>query len=192
MTESAAEEIGPEEVVGTAEAGLHAVAGVAHAAAGDWDGAADSALSMSESALGVATLGASSAVEEGWDTVAKDTGLPSAHEALGALTHAGGDLLGSGVESLVGDDQAHQSAVAFDDGDILGGLGHMAEGAAETVGNAVGQGLSDVGDALGGLMGGGAPGGGASGGGAAVAADAPAGQTDDPALAAPMPEDGGS
>ncbi|HTS96566.1 MAG TPA: hypothetical protein VMI33_08080 [Streptosporangiaceae bacterium] len=167
MTESAAGEIGPEEVVGTAEAGLHAAAAVANAAAGNWDGAADGALSMSESALGVATFGASTALEEGWDTVAKDTGLPSAHEGLAAITHAGGDLLGGGVESLVGDEQAHQSAVAFDDGDILGGLGHMAEGAAETVGNAVGQGLSEAGGALGGLM-------------------------DDPALATPMPEEGGS
>ena len=167
MTESAAGEIGPEEVAGTAEAGLHAAAAVANAAAGNWDGAADSALSVSESALGVATFGASTALEEGWDAVARDTGLPSAHEALQYDAQAAGGAIGTGLEHLVGDDEAHKSAVAFDDGDILGGLGHMAEGAAETVGNAVGQGLSEAGDALGGLM-------------------------DDPALAAPMPEDGGS
>ena len=152
MTEPAAEAFdleGADEIEHVAETGLHAAEGVSDAAAGNWDGAADSALSMSESALGVATGGLSTVAEEGWDAVAKDAGLPTAHEGLNAAAHAGGDVLGSGLESLVGDDQAHQSAVAFDDGDILGGVGHMAEGAADTAGSAVEQGVTDAGQAIG-------------------------------------------
>lgn len=156
MTEAAGEgllsEIG-DDIAGVAETAGHAVEGVADAVTGNWDGAADSALSMSESALGVATGGVSEALEAGWDKVAEATGLPSAHEALHDATQAVGNALGDGLESLVGDDQAHQSAVAFDDGDILGGLGHMAEGAAQTIGGAVENGISDVGSAIGDLFG---------------------------------------
>jgi hypothetical protein len=140
---------GAGEAAEVAVTGLHAAEGVSAAAAGNWDGAADSALSMSESALGVATVGLSTAAEEAWDTATKDTGLPTAHEGLNSVGHAVGGALGTGLENLVGDDQAHQSAVAFDDGDILGGLGHMAEGAATTVGDAVEQGAADVGQAIG-------------------------------------------
>jgi len=152
MTESAAEELGLEgagEVVDVAETGLHAAEGIYDAVTGNWDGAADSALSMSESALGVATGGLSTLAEEGWDVVAKEAGLPAAHEALSAATHAAGDALGAGLESLVGDDQAYKSAVAFDSGDILGGLGHMAEGVASTVSHTVEQDVTDAGQVLG-------------------------------------------
>src|SRR6266566_4764207 len=114
-----------EDVVGVAETGLHAAEGVYNAAKGDWDAAADSSLSVAESALGVATGGISELAEAGWDAVAGETGLPSAHEALSEGTHAVGNALGDGLFDLVGEDQAHQSAVAFDDGDILGGIGHM-------------------------------------------------------------------
>jgi hypothetical protein len=157
MTEAAGEsllsEVG-EDITGVAETGLHAAEGVADAVTGNWDGAADGALSMSESALGVATGGVSELAEAGWDAVAHETGLPSAHEALHDATQAAGNALGDGLHSLVGDQEALKSAQSFDDGDVLGGLGHMATGAAETIGGAVESGLSDVGSAIGGLFGG--------------------------------------
>jgi hypothetical protein len=43
--------------------------------------------------------------------------------------------------------------VAFDDGDILGGLGHMAEGAAQTIGGAVEHGVEGLGSAVSDLFG---------------------------------------
>lgn len=107
---------------------------------------------MSESALGVATGGISEAAEAGWDAVADATGLPHAHEALHEGTQAAGDALGDGLFDLVGADKAHQSAVDFDDGNYLSGIGDMAEGAAETVGGAVEHGLSEVGSAIGDLF----------------------------------------
>jgi len=151
MSEAAAEGFGAElaeDAVGVAETGLHAAEGVYHAATGDWTAAADSSLSMSESALGVATGGISELAEAGWDAVAKETGLPSAHEALNDGAQAAGNAIGDGLFDLVGADQSHQAAVAFDDGNILGGLGHMAEGAAGTVGSAVEQGVTEAGQAI--------------------------------------------
>jgi hypothetical protein len=136
------------EAEGVSQTALDAGAAVSHAASGEWDNAAGSALSMSESALGVATLGVTTAAEAGWDAMAQDAGLPSAHDGLNQGAAWLGNEAGSGLESLVGDDQAHQSAVAFDDGDIAGGLGHMVQGAAGTVGGAVEQGMSDAGQAV--------------------------------------------
>ena len=158
MTEAAGEGLlseAAEDAAGVAETGLHAAEGVAQLATGNSDGAADSFLSMSESALGVATLGASEVAEAGWDAVAGATGLPSAHEALHEGTQAAGNALGDGLYGLVGDQEALKSVNAFDDGDILGGLGHMAEGAGQTIGGAVEHGLSAVGQELGDLFGGG-------------------------------------
>jgi hypothetical protein len=184
-----AEELGPEDIEAVTETAKSAGEAVGHALSGDWDKSADSALSMSETALGYATGGLSTAVEEGWDAVAKPAGLPSAHEALKYDAQAAGGAIGTGLEHLVGDDEAHKSAVAFDDGDILGGIGHMAQGAANTIGGAAEQGLSDLGSALDGLMGGGAPGGGAA---APDALTQPIDQVDDQAMSGQMPEDGGS
>jgi hypothetical protein len=183
-----AEELDSEKIQAVAETADHAAEAVGHALAGDWDKSADSALSMSETALGYATGGLTTAVEEGWDAVAKPAGLPSAHEALNYDAQAAGGAIGTGLEHLVGDDEAHKSAVAFDDGDILGGLGHMAEGAANTIGGAADQGLSDLGSALDGLMGGGA----SDGAAAPDALTQPIDQMDDPAMSGQMPEDGGS
>jgi hypothetical protein len=169
-----------EDAVGVAETGIHAAEAIGHAAAGDMDGTADSAISTSESALGVATFGASELVEAGWDAVANATGLPTAHEALYSGTQAAGGALGDGLEHLVGDDQALKSVNAFDDGDILGGLGHMAEGAGQTITGAVEHGVSAVGSALGELFESGESGQGAADTGQPVPAnDAPA--TDAPA-----------
>ena len=133
-----------EDVVGVAETAVSAAGAVAHAAEGDWERAADGALDTSEHALGVASLG----VTDVYDAVAHETGLPSVHDALSEVTHVAGDALGDGLFDPVGADQSHQAAVDFDDGNILSGIGHMAEGAGETIENAVAQGAHDVGAAV--------------------------------------------
>ncbi|HEV2372554.1 MAG TPA: hypothetical protein VGS19_10320 [Streptosporangiaceae bacterium] len=156
MSEAAGEgflsEVG-NDIAGVAETGLHAAEAVGQAVTGNWEGAADSAQSMSEGALGVATGGISELAEAGWDAVAGATGLPSAHEAIHEGLQAAGNALGDGLESLVGDEHAHASAVDFDDGNYLAGIGEMATGAAETVGGAVESGLSSVGSAIGDMFG---------------------------------------
>jgi len=144
-----AEGFGAEEAKGVAETVEHAGEAVLDAVHGQWDKAADSALSMSESALGVATGGISTGIEEGLDGLAKEAGLGSAHDAINAGLHTVGDAIGDGLSALVGTDQSVQSLHSFDQGDILGGIGHMAEGAADTIGGAVSEGLSDIGDLLG-------------------------------------------
>jgi hypothetical protein len=180
-----AEGIGAEAIKGVVEMGGHAAEAVAHAVNGEWDKAADSALDMSVSALETAANAATDGIfgkaEEAVDGVAKAVGLPGVHEAahdlLSVGTHAAGDALGDGLSALVGTDQSVQSLHSFDQGDILGGIGHMAEGAADTIGGALSQGLSDIGDALG-LGGGsdsGGSGGAASDGGSGAAQDASGG-----------------
>jgi hypothetical protein len=192
-----AEGFGAEEIKGLAETAEHAGEAVAHAVNGEWDKAADSALSMSESALGVATGGISTAVESGLDGLAKEVGLGSTHDALHAGVHAVGDALGDGLSALVGTDQSVQSLHSFDQGDILGGIGHMAEGAADTIGSAVEQGLSDVGSALGDLLGGSDGGGAVPGGpdggvpGGPDGSQAPIDSTPD-LSGGPAPDDGGA
>jgi hypothetical protein len=143
MSESFGEEV-MGDIAGVGETALHGAEGIGSAIGGDWDGAADSSLSMSESALGVATGGISELAEAGWDSVTAGTGLPTAHEALHDGTQAAGNALGDGMFDLVGADQSHQAAVAFDDGDYLGGVGHMAEGAADTIGHAAGGALDSA------------------------------------------------
>ena len=192
-----AEGIGAGEIKDVVEVAGKAGEAISHAAHGEWDKAADSALSMTESAVGSLTGGVSKAVEEAYDGIAKDNGLPSAHDAINLGAHAAGDALGDGLSALVGTDQSVQSLHSFDQGDILGGLGHMAEGAADTIGGAVGQGLSDVGSALGDLLGGSDSGGAAPGGsdgaapGGSDGSQAAIDSTSDPS-GGPAPDDGGA
>jgi hypothetical protein len=159
-----AEGIGAGEIKDVVEVAGKAGEAISHAVHGEWDKAADSALSMTESAVSSLTGGVSKAVEEAYDGIAKDNGLPSAHDAINLGAHAVGDALGDGLSALVGTDQSVQALHSFDEGDILGGIGHMAEGAADTIGGAVSQGLSDAGSALGDLLGGSDSGGAAQGG----------------------------
>jgi hypothetical protein len=181
------EDFTEQELDGIKQTTENAGEAVVHAVRGDWDAAGDSLLSMTESALGVVTGGVSKAVEDGLDKPAQDLGFGSTHDAINAGLHAAGNALGDGLSDLVGTEQSAQSLASFDQGDILGGIGHMAEGAGDTIGSAVGHGLSDAGDALGDLLGG--------GGGTPNEPDAgaqPADQSDGPAMAGQMPEDGGS
>ena len=192
-----AEGIGAGEIKDVVEVAGKAGEAISHAVHGEWDKAADSSLSMTESAVSSLTGGVSKAVEEAYDGIAKDNGLPSAHDAINLGAHAAGDALGDGLSALVGTDQSVQSLHSFDQGDILGGLGHMAEGAADTIGGAVGQGLSDVGSALGDLLGGSDSGGAAPGGsdgggpGGSDGSQAAIDSTSDPS-GGPAPDDGGA
>jgi hypothetical protein len=137
------------DVAGVVETGAHAADAVIHAAQGDWDKAADSSLSMSESALNVATGGIFGAAESVGDDISHSLGGPDIHEAINTGAHAAGDALGDGMFDLVGSEHALKSAQDFDDGNILGGLGEMATGAGETIGTAAEHGAEAVGSALG-------------------------------------------
>lgn len=136
------------DIGGVAETVGSGVESVVDGAHGNWDGAADHALSMSEGALGVATGGLFTAAESGLDAVSHALGGPSMHDAINSGAQQAGDAIGDGMFDLVGADQSHQAAVSFDDGDILGGLGHMATGAGETAVNAVESGAEAVGGAV--------------------------------------------
>jgi hypothetical protein len=140
-----------EDIAGVAETGLHAVEGIYDGATGDWDGAADSAQSMSESAIGVATGGISELAEMGWDAIKPDD-MPSAHEAIHDGLQSAGEFLGDGLHSLVGDEAALQSARDFDDGNYLAGVGDMAGGIAHTVENAAGDAVNWAENEVGGAV----------------------------------------
>jgi hypothetical protein len=136
------------DVAGVAETGAHAADAIIQGAQGNWDKAADASLSMSESALNVATGGIFGAAESVGDDISHALGGPDIHAAINTGLHDVGDALGDATFDLVGADHAHQSAVDFDDGNILGGLGQMAEGAGETIGTAAEHGAEAVGGAL--------------------------------------------
>ena len=136
------------DIGGVAETAGAGVEGIVDGANGNWDGAADHALSMTEGALGVATGGVFTAAESGLDAVSHAMGGPSMHDAMNLGAQQAGGAIGDGMFDLVGADQSHQAAVSFDDGDILGGLGHMATGAGETAANAAEQGAEAVGGAV--------------------------------------------
>jgi hypothetical protein len=135
------------DIEGVAETGLHAAEGVYDGATGDWDGAADNALSMTEGALGVATGGIFTAAESGLDGILSDNGMPSTHDLINSGAQEVGGMLGDGLESLVGDEHALQSARDFDDGNYLSGVGEMAEGIGETAYNAASSAASSAYDA---------------------------------------------
>jgi hypothetical protein len=144
-----------EDITGVAETAGHAVEGVYDGATGDWNGAADSAQSMSESAIGVATAGVSELVEAGWDALKPDD-MPSAHEAIHDGLQSAGSAIGDGLESIVGDEHALASANDFDDGKYLSGIGEMAEGIGETAyngaANLASSAYDEVSDVAGGLL----------------------------------------
>ena len=135
-----------DDVMDVAHTGLSAGEAIGSAVTGDWSGAADHLTDMSTSALEVAAGPVLGLAETGFNVggALAGGGPELAHNlaatGLGAAEHAAGNAIGDGLHALVGDDEAHKSAVSFDDGDILGGLGHMASGAASTVEHALGFG----------------------------------------------------
>jgi hypothetical protein len=99
------------EVAAVAGVAYHAGAAVYDGVAGDWDGAADQALSMSESAVGAATFGISGMIEGGWDLGNAAGGgdeETSAHGLIGGALHDAGDWLGDTAYDLIHGDDSQQ------------------------------------------------------------------------------------
>jgi len=85
---------------------IHGAEAIGDAVTGDWDGAADQAQSMAGSAIGVATGGISTAVEDVYDELAPHVGLPDSHTLGHDVLQGAGNAIGDGVYNLVngGDD----------------------------------------------------------------------------------------
>lgn len=120
---------GISEVAGVLQTGYHAGAAIGSAIEGDWDGAADHALSMAEAAGNAATFGGLGLAEGAWDLAnAADGGGESTdahHEIQGALQTAG-NWLGDTAYNLIngGDDTSAGGASSpADDGSSAGSSG---------------------------------------------------------------------
>jgi len=106
-----------EDIAGAA---YHGAKALGDAVTGDWDGAANEAISMSGDALGAATGGVTDLIGDGYDAIAGATGLPSAHELVHDGTQAVGNALGDAAYDLVhGSDSSGDTSAdpgAGDDG----------------------------------------------------------------------------
>lgn len=125
---------------------VHGAKAVADAVTGDWDGAANEAQSMAGSAIGVATGGISTALEDVYDGVAPKFGLPDSHQVGHDVLQAAGNAIGDGMTHLV-----HGAE------DIGNALGDAFGGAASDLANGGGMptGLDpDLGGGLDGGLGG--------------------------------------
>jgi hypothetical protein len=102
---------------------IHGAEAIGDAVTGDWDGAADQAQRMAGGAIGVATGGISTAVEDVYDEVAPHVGLPDSHELGHDLLQGAGNAIGDGVYNLVhgGDDGALAGGGDLGGGDLGGG-----------------------------------------------------------------------
>ena len=97
------------EVVSVGEVAYHAGKAVYDGATGDWDGAADQSLRMSESALNVATFGGVAAGEAIWDAgnaIAGGDSSTSAHELFGGALKSAGEAMGDGMYDLLNPSEA--------------------------------------------------------------------------------------
>ncbi len=128
---------------------IHGAEAIGDAVTGDWDGAADQAQSMAGSAIGVATGGISTAVEDVYDAAAGGLGLPDSHELGHDVLQGAGNALGDGVYDLVN---------GSDDGGLGGDAGGLGDGAGSFSGGFDASG-GDYGDAGGYDMSGGDAGG---------------------------------
>lgn len=103
---------------------IHGAEAIGDAVTGDWDGAADQAQSMAGSAIGVATGGISTAVEDVYDAAAGGLGLPDSHELGHDVLQGAGNALGDGAYELMnGSDDG-----GLGGGDPFGGAGGGAGG----------------------------------------------------------------
>src|SRR5258708_23148825 len=80
---------------------IHGAQAIGDAVTGDWDGAADQAQSMAGSAIGVATDGISTAVEDVYDAAAPTFGLPDSHQLGHDVLQGLGNALGDGAYNLL-------------------------------------------------------------------------------------------
>jgi hypothetical protein len=101
---------GVSEVASVLQTGYHAGAAIGDAVSGDWDGAADHALSMAESAGNAATFGGLGLAEGAWDlgNAAGGGGEGSdAHHMIQSGLQSAGNWLGDTAYNLVhGDDSS--------------------------------------------------------------------------------------
>ena len=103
---------------------IHGAEAIGDAVTGDWDGAANQAQSMAGSAIGVATGGITTAVEDVYDELAPHVGLPDSHTLGHDALQGVGNALGDGAYSLMhGDDTASATGGlgATGGGDTSGG-----------------------------------------------------------------------
>jgi len=147
---------------------IHGAEAIGDAVTGDWDGAADQAQRMAGGAIGVATGGISTALEDVYDEVAPHVGLPDSHQVGHDLLQGAGNAIGDGVYNLVhgGDDGALAGGTDLGGGDLGGGdLGGDDLGGGDLGGGDLGGGDLGGGDLGGGDLGGGADMGGGDDGG---------------------------
>ena len=104
------------------------------AAAGAVAATAPSTLGAIAAGGGVAGVGVAGAAVVGAAAGGALIGVGIEHVTGGAIS----DGIGHGLLDVVGDDESHKAVVAFDDGDILGGLGHMASGIGDSISHAFG------------------------------------------------------
>ena len=106
-----------------AETAIHGARAIGDAVTGDWEGMADQAQSMAGSALGVATGGISTAVEDVYDAAAPALGLPDSHQIGHDVLQGVGNALGDGVYNLT-----HPGEDPTGGGDPTGGLSGILDG----------------------------------------------------------------
>ena len=146
---------------------IHGAEAIGDAVTGDWDGAADQAQRMAGGAIGVATGGISTAVEDVYDELAPHVGLPDSHELGHEALQGVGNAIGDGVYNLVhGSDDGGLSGGDLPGGDLGGGDFPGGDlGGGDFPGGDLGGGDFGGGDLGGGDLGGGDLGGGDLGGG---------------------------
>ncbi len=100
---------------------IHGAEAIGDAVTGDWEGAAEEAQSMAGSAIGVATDGISTAVEDVYDAAAPAFGLPDSHELGHEALQGIGEALGDGAYDLMygspQDEEASERGVQLPDAD---------------------------------------------------------------------------
>lgn len=103
---------------------IHGAQAIGDAVTGDWDGAADQAESMAGGAIGVATGGISTALEDVYDAAAPTFGLPDSHQVGHDVLQGVGNAIGDGVYDLThgGGDSELDGGLGADAG-LDGGLG---------------------------------------------------------------------
>jgi hypothetical protein len=126
-----------EDGSGVAEmgAGATALVGAVEATGGATVGA-----TLAGGGVAAAGVAAASVLAAGAAGYAIGTGIE--HATDGAIS----DGVSDGLMGLVGEEHSLAAAHAFDDGEILEGLGHMGAGAVSTIGDALGGAAETVSD----------------------------------------------
>lgn len=141
---------------------IHGAEAVGDAVEGDWNGAADQAQRMAGGAIGVATGGISTAVEDVYDELAPHAGLPDSHQLGHDALQGTANALADGAYNFMhgggGDDGSlgggDLSGGDLGDGGLGGDLGDGGLGGSDMSGGDMGGGGDPGYDMSGGDMGG--------------------------------------